>query len=44
MTADFDVCEVDLDMQVSFLNATPFRFEDSVGLSKAVPTSTSLSV
>ena len=25
MTSDFDVCEVDQDMQMSFLNAAPFH-------------------
>ena len=24
MTSDYDVCEIDLDMQMSFLNAAPF--------------------
>ena len=27
MTSDFDACEIDLDMQMSFLNAAPLRID-----------------
>ena len=40
MTSDFDVCEVDLDMQMSFLNAAPFWWlQCSVRYGSSLPSS-----